>query len=891
MTLNPPRSLSAPPRSSHWLRRMRTAPLALAVHGLVYGGVVHPALAAAQEVPAAADASAGQAAAPAAASGQDVTTMDAVKVVGYQASLGKALNVKRNADAIVDAISAEDIGKFPDTNVAESLSHLSGITVDRQFGEGEKVSILGTDPALNRVLLNGQTIASTSWGGDPNDPDSRSFNYSILAPEVVGLMEVYKTPEARIDEGSIGGTVIVHTRKPLDLDRNTLTGTVSYGYNDRSEEGKPNASLLYSWKNRDETLGVLASVMHSQKVLRRDGVEIFGYDEVASADFPAPVVGGNTGQYPTSLNTALFEQTRKRDGVTAALQWKPDGDFELNLTGLYVKESFDNYNQSHYAYWGSNTADATSLGFENGVATSGTFGNDSVTYLDGYLRNTEVKTGSINLRADWHGDGWNASGQAGYTRSTGGAERIYGIQFASLGGYGYGIDHRSTSIDYDLDPTDPSHMRLRNLSASHSPQYDQEKYLQLDFDHAVEWGPFTQILTGIKASNHAMGQTSYSTTWNFDGDATLSGFYGGSTPSGYLDGISTSQDMQHWATIDKGAIGRYAGTLDGADALDFSYSASYGIEEQIRAWYVQGNFSGDRYRGNVGVRYVHTRDSTEGYSYDADGGYTPVDYRGSYGKWLPSFNFAYDLRDDLILRLAAAKVIARPRYTNMTPYVATDNTTLTASTGNPGLKPYESNNYGASLEWYFTPSSLLSAELFYRDISNYVLTTVEERTFLNTTTGGSSTYLTSVPTNAGNARVKGVSANFQHNFGHGFGVVANYTYSEASTDGDFSLPYNSRNAYNLSPYYEQGKWSARINLGWRSEYFTQIGRLNGQQMTDAFTQLDASIGYQINDRLRISLEGSNLLDETYYSYIGSKDHPYYIYKNGRAYMLSLNFKM
>ena len=294
----------------------------------------------------------------------------------------------------------------------------------------------------------------------------------------------------------------------------------------------------------------------------------------------------------------------------------------------------------------------------------------------------------------------------------------------------------------------------------------------------------------------------------------------------------------------------------------------------------------------MGVRYVHTRDSTNGYNYDgASGGYVPVNHLSSYGKWLPSFNFIYDLRDDLVLRVAASKVIARPRYTNMTPYVATDDTTLTGSTGNPELKPYESNNYGASLEWYFTPSSVLSAEYFHRDISNYVLTTVEDRVFYNNTLRTSSTYQTSVPTNAGNAKVQGVALNFQHVIGHGFGVVANYTYSDASTDGDYSLPYNSRHAYNLSPYYEQGKWSARINLGWRSEYFTQIGRLNGQQMTDEFTQLDASIGYQINDRLRVSLDGSNLLDETYYSYIGSKDHPYYIYKNGRAFMLNFNFKM
>jgi iron complex outermembrane receptor protein len=148
-------------------------------------------------------------------------TLQSVTVTGYRSSLEKALDVKRNANAVVDAISATDIGKFPDTNAAESLSHLPGITVDRQFGEGEKVSIDGTDPALNRVLLNGETIASGDWGGNPTDTSGRTFNYTLLSPEIIGLMEVFKSPEARIDEGSIGGTVIIHTRKPLDLPAET----------------------------------------------------------------------------------------------------------------------------------------------------------------------------------------------------------------------------------------------------------------------------------------------------------------------------------------------------------------------------------------------------------------------------------------------------------------------------------------------------------------------------------------------------------------------------------------------------------------------------------------------------------------------------------------------
>lgn len=157
---------------------------------------------------------------------------------------------------------------------------------------------------------------------------------------------------------------------------------------------------------------------------------------------------------------------------------------------------------------------------------------------------------------------------------------------------------------------------------------------------------------------------------------------------------------------------QYIGGLEGDDGLPISYAGNYSIEEQNRAWFLQANFSDERCRGNIGVRYVQTRDSTDGFSYAPDGGYTPVNFLNSYGKWLPAFNIAYDLREDLMVRFAASKVIARPRYTNMTRYVATDDATLTASTGNPSLSPYESTNRGASLEWYFSGSSVLSSEFF-----------------------------------------------------------------------------------------------------------------------------------------------------------------------------------
>ena len=207
--------------------------------------------------------------------------LDKVVVTGIRGSLEKALEAKSEANAIVDAITAEDVGKFPSTNVAEAMTIIPGVTIDKAFGQGEKVSILGTDPALNRTLLNGQTIASADWF--IADQPGRTFNYSLLAPQIVGKVEVFKSPEARIDEGSIGGTVIVTTRKPLDLDANTISGQVSYLWNDRVQKGDPQASLMYSWKNSASTFGVLFSAQKSTENIRRDGVESYG--SVSALDY------------------------------------------------------------------------------------------------------------------------------------------------------------------------------------------------------------------------------------------------------------------------------------------------------------------------------------------------------------------------------------------------------------------------------------------------------------------------------------------------------------------------------------------------------------------------------------------------------------------------------
>ncbi|MDQ1094178.1 iron complex outermembrane receptor protein [Xanthomonas sacchari] len=820
-------------------------------------------------------------------------TLDTIQVSGYRGSLMKAIDNKRSADAIVDSINAEDIGKFPDANVAESLSHVPGVTVDYAYGEGEKVSIQGTDPALNRTLLNGQTVASTDWGG-ASYSQTRTFNYSTLAPELLAAAEVYKTPEARIVEGSVGGTVILHTRKPLDMDANTVTGSAGVGYNDRSDRFRPNGSALYSWKNEAGTFGVLASYMHRDEWIQREGIDVYGYPKVAGAGFPANLAA-NAGNavYPNSVSTGLIKQHRKRDTGSVDLQFKPSDQLEFNVNALYVDADYTYFNNSRYSYAAASPGAATALGIEDGVATSGSFGNSAVTEHDATNKMTRVKTSAITGQMDFHGDAWTMSAVVGTTKSTGGVQKQYFMELPEYNGYRYAIDGDKVSLDY-ATPSVPSAIKVGNGSylggIGRTPLSDQEKYLQLDFTRNLQLGPFYQLLWGAKREDHRNTQTVWSQNLRATGTVSLADVASGMTDSDYLSGISASPDMRNWTLIDRQAMIARLDQAAAGGAYKQNYASSYAIHEINTSAYLQGNFSGERYRGNIGVRYARTTDDMAGYTVLTSGSATPVAVSQGYGKWLPSANFVYDLREDLLLRLAAAKTIARPRYQDLAPSVSQNDTVLSASGGNPNLKPYQSNNFNASLEWYYADDALLSVDMFYKDIASYVVTRTSSEVLYNTTSGGYNTYTTTRPYNAADATVKGLSVAWQGTFGYGFGMMANYTFSDAKASVDYNLPYNSRNAINVTPYWEQGPWSVRVTGSWRSKYFTGIGRVGAKLMTDAYTNLGVSVSYQLTPALQLDFNASNLLDEQYYNYNGSPSEPMLIYKSGRVYDANLRFK-
>ena len=178
----------------------------------------------------------------------DTGSADEIVITGIRGSAAASIRAKRASSVISDVLTAEDIGKFPDKNVAEALQRIPGVVINHTFGEGERVSVRGTDTNLTKTLLNGHNVATADWFIEDQLAATRSFNYLTLPSEIVGQLEVYKSPQADIEEGGVGATINVHTRNPLDLDPLTISASAQMVYSERAKKWDPQASGLISWK-------------------------------------------------------------------------------------------------------------------------------------------------------------------------------------------------------------------------------------------------------------------------------------------------------------------------------------------------------------------------------------------------------------------------------------------------------------------------------------------------------------------------------------------------------------------------------------------------------------------------------------------------------------------
>ncbi|HXD83446.1 MAG TPA: TonB-dependent receptor [Rudaea sp.] len=869
---------------------------------------------------------------------KDAEELGTIVVSGIRESLKASLDKKRDADAIIDAITAEDIGKFPATNVAEAMAQLPGVTLDRAFGATQKVSIDGLDPSLNLSYLDGHPIAQAVWRYGDN-PD-RGFNYSLLPPEILGGLEIYKSPEARLPEGSLGGTIIMHTRLPLDLPSNTVDGSVGWNYNDMESKGKPNVSGFYSWKNDDKTFGFDVSAQHYEQVTSRQGEEIFGYTPVANIAASNPAVAAQVAAgsikssdvMPNEINIAYFQQTEKRDSVTSNIQFKPNENFETTLGLMWMRDDLSNWNQSMYAFpvWLTSTVagidQLTSNG--HGLITSGHSCDTSTqpdcagragTVFDNQVRHSVVSTRGADWRASWRQDNWKLSGQIGVSTSRDPSTQAF-IEPVYFGGYTWDIS-KGFKFDDTTAATNPANWAGAGWMGNYGewPDRARDNYAQADFSMDLN-GFLNQLLLGVRWADHHEGQNLL--VWSGGvrvGDLTQVGA-GGLTDLSAFDFWSGAAN--HVQPSSGGAVTNWVLGSPNVQNPQFLYApyvyqGTYNIDQASDAAYAQLNFGDDKLRGNFGLRFVHSTLDSSGYVVSADQVNTLPPPAGSYqtvssthNNVLPALNIAYTVQDDFILRGALSETIAFAPYNQEAPYTFTNDSVLTGAGGNARLSPYKSNNFNFSAEWYFAPESILAASVFYKDVRNYIVNGVETERLFNSlftsnpdqyaqlTAGncdskGFCDYSISRPVDGGKAKVKGFAVSYQQAFGEtGFGVRANYTYSDGSTHSGGEMPYNSKNSYSLSPYYEKDQLSASLSFSRRSSYLAG-GYVAGAPDTFVapYKELDASVAWRFNSHLQLSLDALNLLDSTYYSYFGTPDMLSGKYKNGTQYMLTLHMKL
>ncbi|MBB4840331.1 iron complex outermembrane receptor protein [Sphingomonas kyeonggiensis] len=877
-----------------------------------------------------------------------------IVVTGIRKSLQDAIETKKRANSIVDVISAEDVGKLADSNVAESLSRLPGVTVDHQFGEGEQLSIAGVEPALNRLTIDGHSVASADWGGNPSDRSSRSFNYSLLSPTIISQAVVYKTPEARLQEGAIGASVDIVTRKPLDLKPNTVALTGGGEYNSRAKRGSFRGSALYSWHNADETIGFLGAVNYDKEQLSRAGSAVYWYrtgdalldrypkDANGNIIYGADgrVTSGPTlnGQLPNAAMIAefskarvasflareFFKQERERIGFSGAIQVRPADNLTLTGTALVIRGNYDNLSNSEYTYGyeGSLLQSAT---YADGMVTSATFagitsGNGATGQLDTNFRRTRVKNDSLTLMFDWKPGDWVVTGNFGGTRASGGKDPEYLLDFRTKQGFTSGTNGQSTYVNWQYPASDASRW-LSNYTAlggenqteaavraanGGNPFFgrqiggityaektrDNELFGQADVSRKVNLGPITEILFGARFASHTNSNTTVGGATFTNQNFTLADLNPYVLDSNLYDGLGVSGNGTPYATLDADAI---RATLEKYGNISVSRGLSkdqyFHVKETIVSGYLQANFEAGRFRGNVGGRYVFTRDQSQFYV-QSGGVFAPTQVNTDDNRFLPAANLIFQAGENVVLRASAAKVMARARYSDLAGSLSLDDTTRSGSGGNPDLKPYAATNFGLSAEWYFAPASYISGEVFYRDVSNYIGNAVQDGVSLtNTVTGRTLEYSISRPVNGGKAKVTGFSLTANANLFWGFGIQSNYTFTDADTGSPTGLPFLSRDTFTLVPYFEKGPFQARVSFNRRSKYFYRFGRQQSQDYTDGYSQLDASISYNLTDKLQVSASASNLLDETYYQYSSDPKFPTSVYKNGRVYSLSASFRM
>jgi iron complex outermembrane recepter protein len=714
--------------------------------------------------------------------------MEEVIVSGIRASLRNALEVKRDSMQVVDAISAEDVGDFPDKNIGEALQRVPGVQISRQDGEGRGVSIRGADPSLIRVELNGVSALSLTVGG------GRDVDFRDLPVEFVSRVEVVKTPTPEMTEGGIG-TVRVVTRKPLDDTDGYLAGSVQGVYSDLAESTDPKVALIGSEIFLDGTLGVLLSAQYESRHIYSNNARTTGWLRRAPPPAGPPLPPGRDSDVnfdgtrdwiPDIPRYIIDRRETSRQAFNGVVQWKPSDEFEIYLDSTYSKgrEEVSSMLMQLTASAGLIDYANSTVGADNTVDHIEVIGNTAFPMDLAYRNiNGQLAREQYNgiLGASWTRGAWKFDGRASYSRGEvqndekNSTATIFGVPRAIID---YTGSEGAPNISFPgLDTTDGA--LVNQLAAVFNPrnnnQHETGVHFDVEFKPEISWLP--SIKAGIEQRDLTMESLLYSRTINLT-SRTLPTSAGAVTwvpvAQPVIAGIvNDNSGVNGVPFFDTGDLGFPSGIQYWNDNGDATYDATvaasgltmdpYGpnanpntggtfqnwldtwsVSEKTLAGYLQAAFSFDNEVVPItvlaGVRYFDTNTLSEGYSQVATGSgagrvvtFPAVSQPGGYTDWLPSINVKFELTDKLVARVTAGDVMARPNPSQMAFRRSLDAalSPRTGTQGNPDLLPFEARQYDAGVEYYLSDISYLTAAYFRTEIGRFIINQTTQNVDVN----------------------------------------------------------------------------------------------------------------------------------------------------------------
>ncbi len=889
-----------------------------------------------------------------------------VVVTGFRVSLGAALRRKQSSTGQVDAIVADDIAEFPDLNLAESLQRVPGVAITRTNGEGNQITVRGLSGLYTRVRVNGME-ARSSIGNSAGAGGGRSFDFNLFASELFNSIVVHKTASADLEEGSLGAVVDLNTARAFNYDEGwTFVAGAQGSYNDLSNTVRPRLTGLVAYRDPEGLWGATASAAYTRVRLDTAYADTVGWQKAPFRSVDGVLCVDNPMD-PGCLDVADAFHPRiprygqdslrgDRLGLTAGVQFRPTDHTELRLDGLYATYGSRNDQRRLFMLFrgNENTFDISDPVFERFPDRFGV-GNDTLvaaTVNNGWARNEHVRLDAVarfhqlSLALDHHfTDSVFLNALAGTSRSKSGLPHDTTVQY-DIRPYGeYRYDFRNQNEPLlafnGQDVNDPSQALVTELR-------DRVGDIQGGFDTAelnLRWDIFDQLKLAAGASykvatadlkqSNRDGLVCALANINFDCDTDGDGTNDVLGPPG--DARSTQLEFSGVAGA--GSTTRWASpTIDSwTDALGYgnvplvpNQNATYKIVEKALGYYLQARGEvllgvGDmRFMYDAGARYVTTRQSSTGY---VTGALVTTD-RPAYGDFLPSANTALWFTDELVLRLAAARVMARPGLVDLGPGATVDGFGYTINFQNPRLDPTRATALDAATEWYFADGSLLSFAVFYKDIDSFPIRQSRRGTFASSglprtaiapttpadVSGPEGEGTCGIPegcwtiselTNGPGSKLKGFEVGFQAPFSsfygglppviRSMGVLANYTYVDSTAKYDFlgnsveeRLLGLSNGQYNATLYYDDSTFDARVSLAYRSDYLDVGPNSTGNlwEYIESSTRVDASSGYNINEHLKVSLEALNLTDAPFARKIDVDAERRFLYtKSGRTFLL------